>query len=478
LNDLKKNTISGIKWTTLSKILRQIVQFIVIIVLSRILNPSDFGLISMLIVFTGFANILQNFGLASAIIQKKDVTQSQLSTIFWLNVIIGLILTTSFILLSKPIADFYNEPQLYSITIFLAFNFLITAFTTVQEALIRKRMDFNKLFAVEIIAVSLAGVLSILAAYNDYGVWSLVIQNIIIHLSSAIILWFIAEWRPSLTIQIKSTLPLLKYGANLAGFNIINYFSRNTDNLVIGKYLNASALGIYSRAYQLMLLPVSEVNQILTKVMFPVFSSIQEDTDRIKSIYLKATRMIAFVTFPLMLTISILAEPLVVTLYGIKWKDVATILSIFSFYGLTQSITTTIGWIFSALGKPDLQFKLGIINTAIAITSIIIGLKWGIIGVTVSYTVCSIIILLYPNWYFAFRLIKLSVKEMINNLTPITIISTITGLITLGFEKTIFLNFASELKLIILLLISSVTYLILSLIFKPSYYKELKMIVR
>ena len=417
MDNLRARTLSGLGWSGAAQVTLQVFQFLVGVILARLLSPQEFGLIGMIIVFTGFANLFGDLGLSAALIQKLDIEQRHLSSVFWVNIAAGIILTGIVVAAAPLIATFYNEPALRVLTMVIALNFFIGSFNVVQNALLRKNMDFQRLARIEIAASFLAGVLAISVALLGLGVWSLVAQSLMFTAVSVAMMWQISTWRPTFSLDTRALKQLLGFGSNLLGFNILNYWMRNIDNVLIGKIIGSSALGIYARAYSLMLLPVSQISSVVSRVMFPALSTIQDDIERVKQIYLRSTRTIAFVTFPMMIGLLVVAKPFILSVYGDKWREVIPILQIFCLTGMGQSVGTTVGWIYTSQGRTDIMLKWGIFSGIVNMISLVIGLRWGVIGVATAYVLSGYILLWYPAWTIPGRLINLRFSEMIKNLS-------------------------------------------------------------
>jgi O-antigen/teichoic acid export membrane protein len=416
LENLRHRTITGLTWSGAAQFGRQIIQFVVSVILARLLTPNDFGLVSMIIVFTGFAELFSDVGFGAAIIQRAELDLRHLNSVFWTNVMIGILLTVITAFVAPFLSSFYNEPLLKNLAICISINFFINSLCIVQTALLQKQIDFRKLGYLEMLATIASGIVSVFMALSGFGVWSLIAQSITYALFSALMLWTFSAWRPEISFDWQALKGLLRFSTHLFGFNIFNYWVRNMDNLLIGKVIGSSALGIYSRAYSLMLLPVSQISTVMGRVMFPALSIIQKDIELTKRVYLNSTRIIALIAFPFMTALFITAEPLILLIYGGKWKEITPIFQILCITGMGQTVGTTIGWIYTSQGRTDLMFKWGIFSGIITILSFLVGIHWGAIGVATAYIISGYLILWYPAWTIPGRLINLRFGEMLKNL--------------------------------------------------------------
>ncbi|MDD5304531.1 MAG: lipopolysaccharide biosynthesis protein, partial [Elusimicrobia bacterium] len=354
MSDLRGQTLTGLKWNGAGHVARQTLQFAISVVVARALSPEEFGLMGMIVVFSGLAGLFVGLGLGTALVQRQNLEERHLSTIFWVNVACGAALTAGFAWASPAIARFYGEPILRALTLAVGFNFLIGSLSIVQRNMLVRTMDFRALFIIETTAVSCAGIAAVGGALAGWGVWSLVAQSLVLTTVSAIMLWRMSPWRPAWRIDGAALRELWGFSANLMAYNMLNFSDRNLDNLLIGKFIGPTALGVYARAYSLMLLPIDQVCDVLTRVMFPVLSLLQKDIASVKRVYLRATRAIALISFPLMLGLLVVAEPLIETVYGEKWLGAVPLIRILCLTGLSQSLGTTVGWIFNSQGRTDL----------------------------------------------------------------------------------------------------------------------------
>jgi len=427
-NDFKSNTINGISWTLVNQVGSQLIALLVSVTLARLLMPQDFGTVGMVTVFTGFAGVLSSFGLGSSIVYKQNPTQLQLSTIFWFNCIIGLIFTGFFWILSPAIASYYQKPTLEILTKVISISFIINGLTSVQENILVKDLKFKSLTIISYIATVLSAIVAVSMALMGYGVWSIVVQGLAGSIIRSLILWSNSSWIPKLQFRFSSIKSLFNFGMNVTANGSLNYWARNYDNFIIAKFLGDDALGIYGRVYGLMLLPLRNISQVIGKVLFPSFSSIKEDKNRIKQVYLKMTRVIALITFPMMIGLWSVAKEFVIVVFGEQWLAMIPILKIMVLLGMVQSILTINGTIYNSQGRADLAFKVGLLLKAVIIGGITVGLFLdGLKGVAIGYTVASIINAI-PSLYFAGRLIDLKVMEQIKNLKEVLLASILMGI--------------------------------------------------
>jgi PST family polysaccharide transporter len=471
---LKEKTLVGIEWSAAAQISKTLLQLAIFVILARLLTPKDFGLIAMIMVFTGFVGIFSEIGFSAAIIQRLDISENHLSSVFWLNLFLGILLTIVLASLSNTISNFYNEPILAPITLLTSITFAISSLTSVHKAILQRSMDFRKLAIVETVAILVAGIFAIALALLKFGVWCLVLQSITSTTISALMIWRVSKWEPHLKFDMTAIKELFGFSRNVFGFNFFNYWSRNIDDLLIGKFISSSSLGIYTKAYEFMLMPINQISSTIGKVMFPSLSKIQNDKMRVKEIYLKTIGVIALVTFPFMCALFIVSESFVISVFGIKWIKLIPILKVFSIIGLMQSIVTTVGWIYYSQGRTGLMLRWGLISGLLIIISFLIGIYIGsIMAVVYCYAIANII-LLYHNFTIPGKLINLKFFEILRNVLGVLSCAIIMALLVYVIGMIIPEGWSSELHLLVQIPFGVMVYLILIHYFKLKSYLEIK----
>ena len=411
LMSLKATYVTGVKWSATSQFGRQGIQWVTIAILARLLVPEDFGLVGMTTVVIGFLALFKDLGTSAAVIQRQDLPEELLSSVFWINVFFGLVVMVLLYAASPLVAAFFQEPRVVPILQVLSTTFFISGLSILHQALLQREMAFNHLAKVELSATVVGAFTGIGAALAGWGVWSLVFQSLAVALVTTVLLWVFSAWRPKLIFHVNELRSVAYYSLNLLGFSIFNYFSRNADYLLIGRFLGAEALGYYTLAYRIMLYPLQNVSAVLGRVMFPAFSRLQKQLERFRRSYLRVAVGIALVTFPLMMGLMALAAPFVLAILGERWESVIILLIILAPVGLVQSIGSTVGTIYQAMGRTDWMFRWGVGSSVLVIAAFVIGLRWGIIGVAAAYAIATGL-LAYPSFAIPFRLIKLPVRKL------------------------------------------------------------------
>ncbi len=409
--NLHNKTVSAVKWSSVSQVGRQVMQFFTTAILARLLSPSDFGLVGMATIVIGFVGLFKDLGTSAALIQRKDISDALLNSIFWINLAFGLLAMVILFTLSPLVASFYNELRIIPVLRVLSLTFFISGISILQKTILERNLAFNTLAQVEITSVVSGSFVGIGSALLGFGVWSLVFQSITVVGVTTILLWFASDWRPKLIFDWNEVKEVSSYSLNLTGFSISNYFIRNADYILIGRFLGTQDLGYYTLAYRLMLYPLRNISAVLGRVMFPVFSQVQDDNARFSRAYLKVVSTIALITFPMMIALWAVAEPFILAVFGSQWQPVILLLMILAPIGMTQSLGSTVGAIYQAKGRTDWMLRWGIGAGILMIIAFLIGLQWGIVGVASAYAIASLT-LTYPSFAIPFRLIDLPMRDL------------------------------------------------------------------
>lgn len=472
---LKDKTVRGVLWTICSQTTRLLLNIIVTAVLAHLLNPEDFGTIAMVAVFTVFFTIFNDIGLPSAIIQKQEVTDEQLSSLFWINLIEGILVTIILIALAPIIANFYDKSVLKPIVIVMSLLFTISSIGMIQLALFSKMMNFKTIAIIEIAASMAGGITAIILAAIGFGVWSFVFQALALNLVQSILLFSLSKWKPGFMFKWKPVKSFVQYGLPLMGFNLVNYFSRNMDNLLIGKYLGVKQLGYYDVAYKSLLFPLQNVSIVIGRVMFPALSKLEDEKERIRSAYTQATRYIALITFPVTAGLAVLAPQVVRVVLGPEWERAILIMQILAAIGGIQSLYTTVGWIYLSQGRTGILFVVGVIMAIIYVISFIIGLHWNIEGVAIAYAIAFLLIL-YPYYKIPFSFIDMQLWHYLKQFRSIFIATICMASFILGlrllFERI--LELGDIPILVILIVVGVFTYIGLLSIIDSNILKDIK----
>ena len=423
---LKQKTIKGAIWSSIERFSVQGINFIVMIIMARILTPEDYGIVGMITVFIAVSQTLVDSGFSQALIRKQDRTQIDNSTVFWFNLAVSVLLYILLFFCAPYISDFYEVPLLTPITRIISLSIIINAFALVQRSMYTVNVDFKTQTKASLSGVIVGGGLGIGLAYGGFGVWSIVWCQLATFSVQTIGLWILAKWSPGFIFSWVSFKDLFGFGSKLALSAIIETLYQNSYLFVIGKVFKADDLGYYTRANQFASFPSSNITIILQRVTYPVLCSIQNDIEKITDVYIKFLRLSAFIIFPLMIGLAALAQPIVLVFLGEKWDFAAILLSILSFALMWYPVHSINLNLLQVFGRSDLFLKLEIwkkiIGIAILCATIPLGLNWMCWGL-----VASSIIALVINSYYSGKLIGVGFFKQMRELLPILFYSMIMG---------------------------------------------------
>lgn len=415
---LKKQALSGIKWTTAASVINSLVQLVQLAILARLLDATDFGLMALVMVVIGFSQMFIDMGLSNAIIYKQKITIEQLSSLYWLNIIIGILFFILLIIFSPIISNIYENHKLIPLINLVAATFLIKPWGQQFMVLLQKNMHFNAIAKTDIVSRVISFIVVIVFAYKNFGVYSLAIGSIVFALFSTIGYNYYGRnlYKPKFYLNIKLLKDFLSFGLFQIGEKIIHYFSSQFDTILIGKLLGIEILGIYNVAKNLVSKPSGIINPVVTKVTFPLMSKFNDNILQLKEVFLKTINYLSFVNFPVYFLIALLAKPIVFIMFGEEWKAAVPIVQILSFTFLLRSIGNPSGSLLLSKGKANVAFYWNLIIFSFYPLSIYIGSFWGIIGITWGTFVLQLL-LLYPNWKFIVnKTCKASFTEYFNTL--------------------------------------------------------------
>lgn len=407
---LKQQAISGIKWTGISQAISTLLQFGTIVVLARLLDPSDFGLMAMIFLVTGLAQAFSDAGISNAIIYRQDVTDEQLSTLYWLNITAGVTMFL-IILVARPlIVAYYREPQISVYISVVSVGFVISSFGQQSLVLMRKELRFRNFSVVEITSSVIASVSAIGAALLGWGVWSLVLRSIVQASVRSLmgISWAAQSGKlPGLHFRSVDLRGFVSFGLYQMGEKTINYLSANVDNLIIGRFLGAEALGYYSVAYQLIKFPLERFNPIITQVAFPTFSRIGHDNAILRRGYLKVVSIVATVAFPMLVGMFVVAPLFVEVVYGKTWLPAVAVIRILCIVGAVKAQGNPIGSLLLSKGRADIGFYWNIFAVVAMAIANWVGARWGIEGVAWSTLVVVVFIFFPASFYLLWLVVRM-----------------------------------------------------------------------
>lgn len=468
---LKNKTISGMIWSSLQKFGTMIISFIANIVLARLLTPDDYGCIGMLMIFIALSNTFIDGGFGSALIQKKNPTNEDYSTIFYWNLFLSIVLYIILYFSAPVISNFYNIPLLSSVLRVQGLVLIINALGIIQSNQLRKQLKFKKLATVSLTSALISVIITILLAWQGWGVWSLVAQQLLIAIFNTSLLWILNDWKPLLMFSKKSFKELFNFGGFILLSNLINSFSNNIQGILIGKFFTPATMGLYTQARKLEEVASNSISSVVDQVSYPILAEVQNDKEKLIYTIKKLITSVAFLSFPLMILLIVIAEPLIKLLYSDRWIDAVPYFKILCVAGIAICLQGINYYAVASVGKSKELFKWTIIKRIIGLFFIgigfvsfkVIGLLWGmVIGSYVIYII---------NSFLTSKYVGYNLKNQLSDLFPIISISSIAGLITY-FVSMIEIHWLFSFLLMIV--VYCLMYLFLSITLKIDAFSSFK----
>jgi O-antigen/teichoic acid export membrane protein len=409
--DLKGRSVRGGLLTLTSQGAQFLMQSVATVVLARLLFPADFGLVAMVTAVTGLGQAFAELGLSEATIQHPEISHNQVSTLFWINVAVGLTLTLITVALAPVLVWFYREPRLKDITFLMSLTFLIGGLRVQHDAILRRQMRFSSLAIRDVASYVLAVPVAITLAWRGAGYWALVALPLTLNFTVMSLSWLMARWTPGLPRRDTKVRSLIAFGGNVAASYVVFNVNRSADSVLIGWYWGAGPLGLYSRAYNLLMLPVRQLGAPARSVAVPAFSRVQGDPDRLARYYLRTANLIMWISAPIFGFLFVAAEPVIVLTLGSRWREAAPVFQILAIFALGQLLLESTLWLFVSRGQSKRLLKLSLVISPIIIGSFAIGLHFGIKGVALSG---SLILLAIFPWIlkFSFRGTSLTLQSL------------------------------------------------------------------
>jgi len=434
-DDLKKKSIHSGVFAFSAEGINFVLRLGSISVLARILIPEHFGLLSMVMAVTVIAVQFKDMGLSLATVQQKEITHEQVSTLFWINLIVGSVITLILCLCSRVVSWFYADQRLVWITMAIATTFFWSGITVQHQALLRRRMEYLKISVINVVANICSILVAIVLAVKGYGYWALVLREVTVSIFVAIGIWIACPWIPGLPRRNTGIGRMIRFGRDVTGFNIVTYFTDNLDQILLGKFFGPSLLGVYRQAFQLVMVPIAQINNPVQLVGQSSLSVLQDNVLKFRRYYGRILTLLSFVTMPLAAFLFVHAKDVVLLVLGPKWVGAVVIFRIFAFAVFIRPVLSTTGLVMIACGKSKRYLFLGVANSIMIIISIVIGLKWGAVGVAAGHVIENYIVVL-PVVYFALRGTPIGLELFFRSILPSVISSLLMGGVLSIFHST------------------------------------------
>jgi PST family polysaccharide transporter len=400
---LKKRTVSGALAASAAQAVKLAAQFCSVIVLSRLLTPNDFGVFAMVAPVYGLVLMFQNLGLTQATIQRPQITHGELSNLFWINVGLSVGFALVIGILSPFVGYFYQNTQAGELTLGFSAILIVSGLSAQHIALINRQMRFGYLAILDASSYLAGFAAAFSIALFVPSVWALFAAPVVASIVGALGAWIGVSWRPGFPQRHESVRDMVRFGGGLTGFNLFNFVARNGDNVLIGRVWGELALGLYDRAYKLLLFPLQQVNNPLSRVMMPALSRLQEDPERYRHAYLRTLQQILLLTVPGVVFLIASADKVVPLLLGAQWAEAAPIFRLLGVSALVQPMNSTMGWLFMSQGRTGDLLRWGAFSAASCMAAFVAGLPWGALGVAAAYSLTELFVRLPALWWYVTR---------------------------------------------------------------------------
>jgi len=410
LQRLRATTMRGILWFGSDQFGRRIVDQMFAILLARLLLPKDYGVFALAAVFLTFLRIVGSMGMGAAVIQRREIDDEYLSTGFWASVALGIILAAIGAATGFAVGWWLGDPLVGRVLSVLSLSFLIIAGSSMQMAIVSRRMDYRLLAFRSMAATLVGGVVGITMAYRGFGVWSFVGQELSMYAAGTLLIWRATGWRPRFIFVRSKFLELWSFGSRLQGASLFDYFVRQMDNLLVGRYLGSTALGYYTFGYSVFLAPLNDIG-LLNRVFFPALSRLQDDAVRFKSAFMRATQYVTMVALPMLVGLALIAPLAVGVVFSAKWLPAVPVIRVLTVAGFFRLLTAFWPTGLEATGKPGLRLRLSMMSVFLYLPAFAIGLRWGILGVAYGYLVATILLLPVVYRYVS-QAISMTVRDI------------------------------------------------------------------
>lgn len=443
MEDLKQQTVKSVVWSAVERFGYQGIQFIITIIMARLLLPEEFGLIAMLSIFIAIAQTFVDSGFGSALIQKQDRTETDYSTAFYFNLGVSVFVYLMLYMAAPSIAAFYKEPQLVDVTRVITLSIILNSFGLVQRAKLSIELDFKTLAIASTIGVFFGGLLGVWMAYTGYGVWSLVAQNVMSNLLCNLLLWILSHWHPMLVFSKDSFKALFTFGSKLLASSLLHTIYVNLYTLVIGKFYSKNAVGNYYQANNLATFSSNNISAVIVRAIYPIQCTMQDDNEKLKYYFSKYLKISCYVVFPIAVGLCALADPLVRVVLNEQWIPAIPYIQILCIAYMWNPVMMMNSSILNVKGRTDFYLKAEIIKKIVAVAILAASIPFGITvmcwGLILYSFADMFIITIYTN-----KLMGLRLLDQMKDIMPIILLNTAMGLLAFG-STFLFVNPALKL---------------------------------
>ncbi len=475
---LAARTISGVGWNVAAQAAVQVTRVCVGVVIARLLSRSDFGLAAMALVFSGFVGLFTDLSLGAALVQRRSITEDDRSTVFWTTAAFGCLCTLVCIAVAEPIARFYGHAQVRWLFSVLSLTFAITGLTVAHTALLNREMRYRTLQLASFAGTLLGAVVSVTFAVVGFGPWAIIGDAVAAVSLSTAIVWFVTGWTPKFAFSRESLRDVGGFGLTLFGSRVLAYANLNADNLLVGRFLGARALGAYALAYNVMFTPMLRIAQPVQQVLTPAFSRLQEHPERLAAGWLRTKRLLSALLLPAFAGIGVIAPDLVPIVFGAKWHPAIRILQLLAVAGMAQSLIQADWSALQALGRAGTLLRLNVFVTAVILVSFAAGLHWGIVGVAAGYAIARWLLVVPDNWVTS-RALGIGLRDALSAgstaLVPTAAMIAVAAAARYGLQRV---GIPAAARLPVVIVVGSVAYPAFARLLTPGLVQEFREVLR
>jgi PST family polysaccharide transporter len=453
-------------------------RFAVSILLARLLTPEAFGLVAVAMTTILALEVIKDLGTGAALIQRTQVDQRLLSSVFYLNTVMGLLSSGAMALGAPLIAGLFSTPDAAPVVRALSLVLLVGGLVQTHHALLRRDMRFSAIAAVEVTGALTTGAVSIGLAVSGAGVWAMVWGTVAGVVAGTVVAWLRSGWRPTAELAVRPLLDIAGFSLHTAAFNATNFALQNADKLLVGRWLGSSSLGVYSLAQRTISYPVESISHVLMTVLFPAFARSQDDDSALRKGYARAAGAIAFVTFPTMVGAAVVAEPLVGAMLGDKWSALVPLLWFMAPAGSIAALLSAVNTLYSAKGRADWMFRWGLASGAVTLGAFALGLQWGLVGLAVAYL--AVMVVQAPvGSAIALSLIGMRLRDLGRALAPYGLMTAAMASVAAATVQAVEAGGGGAMgQLVAGVASGAITYGLLALLLRPPAVGDLKQIAR
>lgn len=455
LGGLRGQVFSGLAWKVLSQVVGQGGRLVVAILLARLLAPRDFGLASMCLVFSSLVLVFSDLALGAALVQREKLGDNDRPTAFWTSVAAGVVFTLIGLVAAVPLAAFYHEPDVKPLLMVLSSTFLISSIATTHEALLVRELQFRAVELRVMIGLLVGAVAGVITALQGGGPWAIIAQQVTTALVTTILLVKRSPWRPTLRFSRAALRDMSGFSGFVLGHRLLYYIHRNADNLLIGRFIGAAGLGVYTLAYNVMLIPFSRIAGPIQQVLFPAFSRMQDEPERIAALWIRATRLVGAISIPALCGLVVVAPDFVPVVFGHRWDDAIPLIQILAWVGLLQSLQTLNTEILQARDRTSTIFRFSIVFFFAHLTAFAVGLHWGVEGVAVAYAISSTLVEPVFTWLTA-RAVGISPLRLLQSFWGVIQAAVVMGAVVYVLRSVLVNAGAGELLRLALCVIAGI----------------------